>query len=242
MKCADEQTEFILLDDLRIDVIRNPRRKRLSLEVGSKGILARAPERMRLSTIEKFGYSKRDWIKHYSSNLPDPVLPIQLTNGAILKLLDEDITLSLYLNKRGTGNLNNSILELPVIQTKRPIEDSIKDKLIRWYKHQALTCLRDKVAFFADEMDIHLPNSMNVKVRDYKRRWGSCDHKGDLSFNWRIIMAPEATIDYVAIHELAHLIEFNHSTKFWNIVAKQMSDWKHHQQWLHDNGAQLYRF
>lgn len=238
---APEQPEIILLDDLIIKVVRNARRKRLSLEVGSAGIVAKAPERMRLCTIEKFVFQKHDWIKHYSDNLPTPILPIELGNGATLKLLDEDITLSLSLNKRGNGTLSHSVLELPIIQTKRPLKDSIKDKLIRWYKQQALTCLRDKVAFFADEMNINLSNSMNVKVRDYKRRWGSCDHNGDLSFNWRIIMAPEATVDYVVIHELAHLIEFNHSVRFWNIVSQQMSDWKIHQQWLHDNGALLYR-
>ena len=233
--------ENIILDDLKIEVIRHPKRKRLSLEVSSKGIIARAPLKMRLSTIEKFAHNKKEWIKFNNANLPEPIKPIELVNGTILKFLNSDIILTLELNKRGIGVLSNQYLKLPVIQTKRPLEDSVKDKLIRWYKQQALTCLRDKVAFFANEMNIELPHNMHVKVRDYKRRWGSCDHKGDLSFNWRIIMAPEDTIDYVVVHELAHLKEFNHSAKFWNIVSLQMPDWKKQQQWLHDNGVILYR-
>jgi len=88
-----------------------------------------------------------------------------------------------------------------------------------------------------------LPNrkTPKIKVRDYKRRWGSCDHRGDLSFNWRIVMAPSNVIDYVVIHEIAHLKEFNHSVKFWRIVEQQMPDWKDQQQWLKTNGAVLYR-
>ena len=81
-----------------------------------------------------------------------------------------------------------------------------------------------------------------IKVRDYKRRWGSCDQRGDLSFNWRIIMAPERVMDYVVVHELAHLQEFNHSRRFWNIVEQEMSDWREQQRWLSDNGSLLYRF
>ncbi|MBX2850091.1 MAG: M48 family metallopeptidase [Acidiferrobacterales bacterium] len=237
---ANSNGEFINLEDLKIEVIRHPRRKRLSLEVGSKGILARAPEKMRLRTIEQFVHSKQGWIRHHFENRPAAIEPIKLCDGTKLKLLNEDIILALSLNKRGQAQLVGSYLRLPIIQTQRPIKNSIKDKLIRWYKQQALTCLRDKVAFFADEMSIDFPTSMNVKVRDYQSRWGSCDHKGDLSFNWRIIMAPESTVNYIVVHELAHLIEFNHSAKFWNIVTQQMPDWKQHQLWLNDNGAALY--
>lgn len=237
----EKPIEELHLDDLTIKIVRSARRKRLSLEIGSQGVIARAPMRMRVGIIEQFIQHKQHWIKQHAQNLPPALEPLKIENGTILKLMDKDIQLSISLHKRGSTMLHNGILNLPIIKTNRPLQASIKDKLIRWYKQQALTCLRDKVAFYADEMNIPLAPNMNIKVRHYKRRWGSCDHKGDLSFNWRIIMAPEPVIDYVTIHELAHLREFNHSKKFWQIVSAQMPDWKQQQQWLHEHGAKLYR-
>ena len=80
-----------------------------------------------------------------------------------------------------------------------------------------------------------------IKVREYKRRWGSCDAKANLSFNWRIMMAPEAVIDYVVVHEMAHIIEFNHSKQFWAIVSEIMPQWQDQKEWLNVNGASLYQ-
>jgi predicted metal-dependent hydrolase len=135
----------------------------------------------------------------------------------------------------------NQQLVVPVSSRANSPEQALRNKLIKWYKKVAMRHLELRVHNQAGKM---LTNGVTpkIKVRDYKRRWGSCDQRGDLSFNWRIIMAPERVMDYVVVHELAHLQEFNHSRRFWNIVEQEMSDWREQQRWLSDNGSLLYRF
>lgn len=78
-----------------------------------------------------------------------------------------------------------------------------------------------------------------ITVRDQKTRWGSCSARGNLNFNWRLILAPEPVLDYVVIHELAHRKEMNHSKQFWDIVEAMMPDYRTQRQWLKEHGDQL---
>jgi predicted metal-dependent hydrolase len=78
-----------------------------------------------------------------------------------------------------------------------------------------------------------------IRVADQTTRWGSCSTKGALSFNWRLLMAPPEVLDYVVIHELAHLREMNHSPRFWALVEARCADYRRHMQWLKDHGATL---
>lgn len=78
-----------------------------------------------------------------------------------------------------------------------------------------------------------------LTIRDQRTVWGSCTKAGHLSFNWRIIMAPPAALDYLVIHELSHLREMNHSKRFWSIVAEHCPDWKAQRGWLRDHSRRL---
>jgi hypothetical protein len=78
-----------------------------------------------------------------------------------------------------------------------------------------------------------------VKVKAYKRRWGSCSSSGELSYNWRLVIAPAAVVDYVVAHEVAHLLEHNHSPDFWRIVKGLMPNYRVQQAWLNKNGGTL---
>ena len=157
-------------------------------------------------------------------------------------LKSKSLTLNIIENQRGKAFIEYDQLHLPVIKSNRPLESTIKSKLITWYKQQALETVEQRIGHYAPLMNVERTNKQKVKVREYKRRWGSCDNKGCLSFNWRIIMAPNEVVDYVVVHELAHCHEFNHSKRFWNIVANQIPDWKEKQNWLHTNGGLLYEF
>ncbi len=234
--------ETIEVDDITINVKRSTRRKTLSLEISTHGAIVRVPQKMKIRVIEEFIKSKRHWLKQHYENRPKPIEPIELKNGAVVKFLNENYALSILDKPRSQITIKNNNIIVPLGQTKTEFHKALKNKLIRWYKKQAQDCLRDKVLFFAEEMQIPLKKSTQIKVRDYKRRWGSCSHKGDLTFNWRIIMAPEEVLDYVAIHEIAHLKEFNHSKKFWNIVYQQCPEWQQQRDWLNEQGGSLYRF
>lgn len=104
--------------------------------------------------------------------------------------------------------------------------------------HQAGTAFVEKAAYYAKLMQV---DYKNITVRDQKTRWGSCSSKGNLNFNWRLIMAPEPVLDYVVVHELAHRLEMNHSPRFWQQVAAVMPDYQVHRNWLRRYGACLSR-
>lgn len=105
-----------------------------------------------------------------------------------------------------------------------------------WYRQQAESLIKNRV----DELCPRLGVSYNrLNVRAAKTRWGSCSWKGNLNFNWKLMMAPEPVIDYVIIHELAHLKEMNHSKDFWKLVAEHCPGWRKHRQWLKEHEVEL---
>ena len=78
-----------------------------------------------------------------------------------------------------------------------------------------------------------------ITIRDQKTRWGSCSARGTLSFNWRLMLAPPAVLDYVVVHELCHLTHMNHSAAFWALVEEVCPDYRSHRKWLKDHGHEL---
>ncbi|MFM7334675.1 MAG: M48 family metallopeptidase [Tabrizicola sp.] len=81
----------------------------------------------------------------------------------------------------------------------------------------------------------------SLALRDTRSRWGSCSPDGRLMYSWRLIMAPPAVLDYVAAHEVAHLVELNHSPAYWAVVGRIYPGWKAQRAWLHDHGQTLHR-
>lgn len=101
---------------------------------------------------------------------------------------------------------------------------------------QALKVFPAKVHYFAEQMQIHYGR---ITIRNQKTRWGSCSQKGNLNFNCLLMLAPDAVIDYVVVHELCHILEMNHSTVFWNHVERIMPDYKIHRKWLKEHGEEI---
>lgn len=98
--------------------------------------------------------------------------------------------------------------------------------------------IEERLAHFSERMGLAYGK---VSVRDQKTRWGSCSSKGNLNFNWRLVFAPGAVLDYVVVHELAHLRELNHSRRFWKLVERFSPDYREHRRWLYDNYRLLRR-
>jgi predicted metal-dependent hydrolase len=105
-----------------------------------------------------------------------------------------------------------------------------------WYRQQAESHIRNR----ADELSQRLSVSYNrLTIRGARTRWGSCSKKGNINFNWKLMMVPEPVIDYVIIHELAHLKEMNHSKDFWKLVAEHCPQWRKHRKWLKEHEVEL---
>jgi hypothetical protein len=105
-----------------------------------------------------------------------------------------------------------------------------------WYRRQAEKLIKKR----ADELCAQLGVTYDrLTVRGARTRWGSCSQKGNINFNWKLMMVPEPVIDYVIIHELAHLKEMNHSKNFWKLVAEHYPRWRKHRKWLKEHEAEL---
>ena len=97
------------------------------------------------------------------------------------------------------------------------------------YKDQALILVKNKLEHFNQFYNFKYNK---VTIRNQSTRWGSCSRRGNINFNYKLALLPENLVDYVIVHELCHLGEFNHSKDFWNLVAKTMSDYKERRQEL----------
>ena len=107
-----------------------------------------------------------------------------------------------------------------------------KDVFIYWYKRRAYEKISQRVEWYAQKNGFEY-NKINIT--NAQKRWGSCSHRGNLSFSWRLIMAPLPIIDSVVVHELAHLEVKNHSKTFWNKVGNLDPEYKKHKNWLKNN-------
>jgi hypothetical protein len=106
-------------------------------------------------------------------------------------------------------------------------------------KREAKRDLEATSRHYADMLGVTIKR---VSVRDQASRWGSCTAAGVLSYSWRLILAPPYVLDYLAAHEVAHLVEMNHSRRFWRVVARICPDWERAKGWLVAHGNALHRY
>lgn len=109
-------------------------------------------------------------------------------------------------------------------------------RLIDWLKQQAAIDLARQSALHAERLGVSVKS---IKLRNQSSRWGSCSSTGNLNYNWRLIIAPPHVLDYVAAHEVAHLVEMNHSPRFWANVKRTLPDMEHGRAWLKAHGHEL---
>jgi len=109
-------------------------------------------------------------------------------------------------------------------------------QLTRFLKKSARTYLEPKTAELAARMSVTYDK---LQLREQSSRWGSCSHQGTLSLNWRLVHCPTEVIDYVVVHELAHLVHFDHSRKFWSLVEQHDAEFRSHRAWLKRHGSTI---
>ena len=126
----------------------------------------------------------------------------------------------------------NCILTLKDPENEAAVRAALKQALSR----RALMRIRQQLELHAPEIGVSFGR---VAIRDQKTRWGSCSQKHNLNFNWKLIMAPPEALTYVVIHELCHLIEFNHSARFWSLVKSRMPEYEFWKKWLKEHGREL---
>jgi hypothetical protein len=144
-------------------------------------------------------------------------------------LLGEAFRLTVLKGATGTVSLNGPEMRLPL-----PAGADLWPRLVAWYAGRALERLQARVAHFAAAMNL---SPGPVELKGWRRRWGECHPDGRLRFNWRLILCPPLVIDYVVVHELAHLKVSGHNPRFWAEVAKVLPDYAARRRWLNREGS-----
>jgi predicted metal-dependent hydrolase len=143
-------------------------------------------------------------------------------SGKATQIIFRDNEFNIYINNK-------------VTESKLTKEAAQHLKL--WMIEKAEELIKKRTAEYSVILSVKYSN---IRVKDTKTRWGSCSSKGNLNFNFRILMAPERVMDYIIIHELCHLKHMNHGKMFWETVAFYMPDYEKHKEWLKVNGRMLY--
>jgi predicted metal-dependent hydrolase len=115
-------------------------------------------------------------------------------------------------------------------------QSSVKQVLQNFYRSRARQHFIDRADQYASQMGVEYEQ---IEIRNQRTKWGSCSTSGTLGLNWRLMMASSEVIDYIVVHELAHLRESNHTQAFWDIVAEYIPDYPEHAEWLTENSTQL---
>jgi predicted metal-dependent hydrolase len=212
-------------------IIRSKRRSIALIVERDGNLVVRAPLQASDETIRRLVESKADWIKTTQEKArklgPAPVRN-KFVDGEEFWYLGQAYRLEIVKGKKTDLHLDGNFKMSPATRPKARLAFE------NWYKKQAKAHIPQRVAQLAKHFGY---GYQRIRITSARTRWGSCSTRGTLSFTWRLVMAPEEMIDYVIVHELAHLRIHNHSKEFWIQVGLLMPDYKAKRQWLKKNAA-----
>lgn len=231
------QPEFIKGDGFLAEIIRTGRRKTVSVSVQEGRVSMAVPEALSDSRIESLLAKKARWIKEklLLQSEAEPVKPREYVSGESFTYLGRNYRLKVEFGKPVSVKLRQGRLWVRVPEgCNNP--GKVRNALSWWYRTHAEQKLREKVERYARVIGVY-PTA--VRIKTFKSRWGSCDSRGLVQFNWKIIIAPNRIVDYLVVHELCHLKQHNHSPRFWTCVEAVFPDYKECKEWLKQNGRIL---
>ncbi len=215
---------------IEIRLRRNPRARRMVLRMPQDGggPVLTLPPSVPLTRATTFLRSQEDWLRR---NLAAQPPRIAVTGGTALPF--RGTTVILRRIAQGRSAIRGETLEIAGTHAQ------LGPRAGAWLREAA----RDRLAAAALHHAGRLGRPVNrITLRDPRGRWGSCSSAGHLMFSWRLILAPDAVLDYVAAHEVAHLAEMNHAPQFWAVVARLCPGYGAPRDWLRHNGARLRAF
>ena len=217
--------------------IKRSKRKTLSLQCQPDGTLVvRAPLRMSKPEILEFVESKRAWIERSRRNLRvhrKREEALTLADGSEFPFLGRAFRIRRLAESGVPAELD---LENDRIDIRTEDETTARTALLALIRESAKTYLPLRVAELAEHMGLAY---QTLRIKEQKTRWGSCSNRGSLNLNARVMLAPPAVIDYLIVHELAHLVRMDHSRTFYQIVERYCPAYRTHQRWLREHGYLL---
>ncbi len=215
-----------------LTVRKNPRAKRIIVRLAGDGdgVLITVPSRAAFDEGIRAAERNADWITRRLDAMP-PRIPF--ADGAVIPVLGHDHIIK--HRPQGPGGVR---VENGEIVVAGPME-LLPRRIERWLRQRA----RGEISARVAGKTARLGRPANrITLRDTRSRWGSCSAQGNLSFCWRLVMAPEAVLDYVVAHEVGHLAVPNHGPDFWRTVSALTEEVESSRRWLRRHGRTLHRY
>ncbi len=221
-------TEYYV-GDIPLILRRHPRAKHLKLRFDVKSYCAvlTLPPGVSDRKARQFANKHHDWIAEQYDKSP---VTIPLRAGEVIPYQGQATKITAAPDEAAGVTLRDGTLIVAGPHA------GFETRLQNWLKKQARLTLSTAIEDYAQPLG-RRPHK--IMIRDTKSRWGSCSSRKTLSFSWRLIMAPSPVLDYVVAHEMAHLVEMNHSPDFWALVEKLYPDWRKARRWLKSEGNGL---
>ncbi len=210
----------------------NPRARRITLRIDNAdgGVRLTLPRGVSLAEGMLFAREKAAWLRDGLAALP-PRVPF--ADGTLVPVLGTDHRIRHLPGGRGTVRRQDG--EIRVTGQARLVARRVET----WLRAEARRELGGRARLKAARIGRRVAR---VAVRETRSRWGSASDDGNLNFCWRLVLAPEAVLDYVVAHEVAHLEVMNHGPRFWRLVGRLTADVDGPRAWLLRHGARLYRY
>jgi predicted metal-dependent hydrolase len=219
---------------VKIDHIIRTKRKSIALIIEQDGrLVVRAPMRVSDADIKHLVKQKEGWIREKQKQVKDKSTqstPKVYMDGEEFLYLGKSYKLQII------ADLNPALVLSRKFYLSLRTLPNAESVFTKWYREQARSVISERVKLYAAR---HGFKYRKIRITSARTRWGSCSSMGNLNFTWRLVMAPPEVIDYVVVHELAHLQVNNHSKEFWNQVGCIMPDYKKRLRWLKENGQKL---
>jgi predicted metal-dependent hydrolase len=224
---------------------RSGRRKTVTIAVDpGAGVLLKAPSNAPVRRLDDIVKKKAPWILQriveFREFGPGPA-PKEFLAGETYSYLGRSYRLKIERATnvdRAVASLHGAFLTVTLARGDAPdaSEYLVRRAVVAWYRRQAERRLGERVAAYAARAGLRTPP---VLVREQEKRWGSCSTKGELRFNWRVIMAPMSLVDYVVAHEVCHLVVRDHSMRFWKLLGTILPDYEERRSRLRVDGVRF---
>jgi predicted metal-dependent hydrolase len=215
-------------DDILVSVRRSNKAKRISIKIKNQKAELVLPSK-NIEQAYDFLLAKEEWVRKKLSIEPKAFN----LKPNIIPYFGKDYILQHIKSPSSKIQIDDDI-----IQVYSAIDS--KEKLLLQFCKNKLLIEVTKITDTLGQQENLLFSK--IKISNNKRSWGSCSNNGVLSFNWRLIFVPYEVLYYVVVHEMCHLLEMNHSERFWSLVSDLCPDYKIHKLWLKENGLRLYQY
>jgi predicted metal-dependent hydrolase len=209
------------------------RRRTIGMQVDLDGLTVRAPRWVTLGEIEAALHERAAWILRALAEWRGrhrDVLPREWKTGAPILYRGAELALAVFPARRPA--IRADLFDLTVLHPAAADERRIANFVGQWLKDETLRLVAPAVDVFAAKLTTSMPP---VKLTNARGEWGSCNHRGEIRLNWRLVQLPPELAEYVVAHEVAHLVELNHSPRFWALVEsllpghaalrRELEDW-----------------